>query len=63
LNDIIQACDRVLVLYRGRVVKEYVHTAFLTEESLHRAIQGVVDENPLKNCSRKEKGEGNGSGC
>ncbi|MEN3186638.1 MAG: sugar ABC transporter ATP-binding protein [Atribacterota bacterium] len=43
LNDIIQACDRVLVLYRGQIIKEYPHAALLSEESLHRAIQGVVE--------------------
>lgn len=43
LNDIIQACDRVLVLYRGQIIKEYPHAALLSEESLHRAVQGVVE--------------------
>ncbi|MGC8778690.1 MAG: ATP-binding cassette domain-containing protein, partial [Candidatus Caldatribacteriaceae bacterium] len=43
LNDIIQTCDRVLVLYRGQIVKEYAHAGLLTEESLHRAVQGVLE--------------------
>jgi ribose transport system ATP-binding protein len=42
LNEILQLSDRVIVLYRGSVIKEYSNCASLKEDALHRAVQGLV---------------------
>lgn len=40
LDELIEVCDRILVLYRGRLVGEYMRAEF-DEETLYKAIQGV----------------------
>jgi ribose transport system ATP-binding protein len=42
LNDIMQVCDRIIVLYRGEIIRELSNESPVQEEVLHRAIQGVV---------------------
>jgi ribose transport system ATP-binding protein len=42
LNDIMQVCDRIIVLYRGEIIRELSNASPVQEEVLHRAIQGVV---------------------
>jgi len=44
LNEVIQVSDRIIVLYRGEVIKEYSNTVQVKEEYLHRAIQGIIKE-------------------
>ena len=44
LNEIIQVCDRIIVLYRGEVIKEYSNEVPVKEEFLHRAIQGIIKD-------------------
>lgn len=44
LNEIIQVCDRIIVLYRGEVIKEYSNEVPVKEEYLHRSIQGVITD-------------------
>jgi ribose transport system ATP-binding protein len=44
LNEIIQLCDRIIILYRGEVIKEYSNEVPVREEVLHRAIQGIINE-------------------
>lgn len=40
LDELIEVCDRILVLHRGRLVGEYMRAEF-DEETLYKAIQGV----------------------
>lgn len=40
LDDLILVCDRILILYKGKIVGEYSKEEFL-EETLYIAIQGV----------------------
>jgi ribose transport system ATP-binding protein len=42
LNDIIQVSDRIIVLYRGKVIQELSNQEAVQEEVLHRAIQGIA---------------------
>jgi len=42
LNEILQLSDRVLVLYRGRIIKEFSNIGTVKEETLHRAVQGII---------------------
>ncbi|MCF7943269.1 MAG: sugar ABC transporter ATP-binding protein [Spirochaetia bacterium] len=42
LNEILQLSDRVVILYRGSVIKEYTNCTSLKEDALHRAVQGLV---------------------
>ncbi|MBN1834728.1 MAG: sugar ABC transporter ATP-binding protein [Spirochaetales bacterium] len=42
LNEIIQVCDRIIVLYRGEIIKEFSNEVPIQEEILHRAIQGII---------------------
>ena len=44
LNEVIQVSDRIIVLYRGEVIKEYSNVVPIKEEILHRAIQGIITE-------------------
>ena len=44
LNEVIQVSDRIIVLYRGKVIKEYSNAVPVKEEFLHRAIQGIIKE-------------------
>ena len=44
LNEIIQVSDRIIVLYRGEVIKEYSNLVPMKEEILHRTIQGIIME-------------------
>ena len=45
LNEILQLSDRVIVLYRGKVIKEFQSCETLKEDELHRAIQGIIQSN------------------
>ena len=42
LNEIIQLSDRIIILYRGEVIKEFSNAEPIQEEVLHRAIQGII---------------------
>jgi ribose transport system ATP-binding protein len=42
LNDIIQVCDRIIVLYQGEIIQELSNETPVPEEVLHRAVQGIV---------------------
>ncbi|MDW7651665.1 MAG: sugar ABC transporter ATP-binding protein [Bacillota bacterium] len=44
LEDLIQVCDRILVLHQGFIVGEYKRDAF-SEDELYQAIQGGCEEN------------------
>ena len=44
LNEVIQVSDRIIVLYRGEVIKEYSNEVPVREEFLHRSIQGIIKE-------------------
>jgi len=44
LNEIIQVSDRIVVLYRGEVIKVFSNETPVKEELLHRAIQGIIKE-------------------
>jgi ABC-type sugar transport system ATPase subunit len=44
LNEIIQVSDRIIVLYRGEVIKELSNEVPVKEELLHRTIQGIVSQ-------------------
>jgi ribose transport system ATP-binding protein len=44
LNEIIQLSDRIVVLYRGEVLKEYSNEIQIPEDGLHRAVQGIIAE-------------------
>jgi ribose transport system ATP-binding protein len=44
LNEIIQLSDRIIILYRGEVIKEYSNEVQIQEDGLHRAVQGIISE-------------------
>jgi len=44
LNEIIQLSDRIIILYRGEVLKEYSNEMPLPEDGLHRAVQGIITD-------------------
>ena len=41
LNEIIQLADRIIVLYKGTVFKEFSNIPPIEEALLHRAVQGI----------------------
>ena len=41
LNEIIQLADRILILYKGTVFKEFDNIPPVEEAALHRAVQGL----------------------
>ena len=44
LNEILQLSDRIIILYRGEVIKEYSNELQIQEDGLHRAVQGIISE-------------------
>lgn len=42
LDEILQVSDRIVVLYRGKVITEFPDVHSLREEVLHNAIQGLI---------------------
>lgn len=44
LNEILQLSDRIIILYRGEVIKEYSNEEQIPEDGLHRAVQGIISD-------------------
>ncbi len=44
LNEILQLSDRIIILYRGEVIREFSNIDTLPEDDLHRAVQGIISE-------------------
>ncbi|MQL52281.1 ATP-binding cassette domain-containing protein [Desulfofundulus thermobenzoicus] len=42
IDDLMLICDRILVLYRGRIIAEFQRERF-TEEAIFLAMQGVIE--------------------
>jgi ribose transport system ATP-binding protein len=42
LNEILQLSDRIIILYRGEIIKEYSNEVPIPEDVLHRAVQGIT---------------------
>ena len=40
LEDLIQICDRILILYRGEIIDEFMREEF-RESDLFYAVQGI----------------------
>jgi len=45
LNEILQLSDRIVILYRGEVIKEFQNCQVVQEDELHRAVQGIIQNN------------------
>lgn len=41
IDDLLEICDRILVLYEGRLIKEFSRDCF-SEYEIYRAIQGLI---------------------
>ena len=42
LDEVVKLADRIIVLYKGRVFKEFSNRLAVKEEVLHNAVQGIA---------------------
>ena len=56
VDDLIKICDRILILYNGRIIDEFSREEF-SEETIYRAMQGEVIHTD-ENGTRDGKGSG-----
>jgi ABC-type sugar transport system ATPase subunit len=48
IDDLIKICDRILVLFEGRIIDEFERNEF-DEKDIYMGIQGVAKERVLHN--------------